>query len=73
MKLLTDNQITDLVFILIDIHGSSLSECELTDRILDLLEDISGFEFINDHDVHHVISTIRGKYHVTTTTENHRS
>ena len=73
MKMLTDNQINDLVSILIDVHGSSLSECELTDRILELLEDISGFEFINDHDVHHVISTIRGKYHVTTTTENHRS
>lgn len=73
MKMLTDNQITDLVSILIDVHGSSLSGSELTDRILELLEDISGFEFIKDHDAQHVISTIRGKYHVTATTENHWS
>ena len=71
MKMLTDNQITDLASILIDVHGSSLSGSELTDRIMNLLEDISGFEFINDQDVHHVISKIRSQYHVTATTENH--
>lgn len=73
MKMLTENQITDLVSILIDVHGYFLSGSELTDRILELLEDISGFELINDPVVHHIISIIRSQYHVTTTPENHRS
>ncbi len=61
--ILNHDQIKSLTDFIIDSYGSGLPEDELTDVILLLLEDISGFETVSDQSTQHVIHQIRNQYY----------
>jgi hypothetical protein len=50
MPLLTENQLTDIVDMIVDDYGSRLAGGELSEVIGLMLENISGFETGNLHD-----------------------
>ena len=63
MSLLTADQIQDLASIVLEECGSCLSDDELTDEIVLLLEDVAGFETASATSVRHVIDQARSHYH----------
>jgi hypothetical protein len=62
MALLTDEQITELVNILLDERGPVLTGDELLEQIGLLLEDISGFETAPAQAVDDVVAQVRSRY-----------
>jgi hypothetical protein len=62
MALLTDDQITELVNILLEKYGPVLTGDELLEQIGLLLEDISGFETAPHRAVDPITTQIRSKY-----------
>jgi hypothetical protein len=51
MPLLTENQLTDIVDMIVDDYGSRLTGGEVSEVIGLILENISGFETGNLHDI----------------------
>jgi hypothetical protein len=62
-SLLTQEQIILLSEYVADAYGSDLSEEELVESILVVLEDIPGFESVSSQSVQCVINQIRNQYY----------
>ena len=63
MSELTDNQINNIVSVIINEHGTLLSRDEVTEIIALILENISGFEVVNQCDFIKTINDIRSLYY----------
>ncbi len=59
---ISDQQISELTSLLVEVHGFQLANDELSDQIGLLLENISGFETINEKAFHSIINLIRREY-----------
>jgi hypothetical protein len=69
MNLLNEEQIRALADMVLEQYGPGLSEDELTEYILQLLDDVSGFECAPDRLVRKVINDVRRRYHGECTEE----
>ena len=63
MSLLTENQLTDIVDMIVDDYGSRLTGGEVSEVIGLILENISGFETIDSNTFTQVINEIRTRYY----------
>jgi hypothetical protein len=59
MSLLTENQLTDIVDLIVDDYGSRLTGGEVSEVIGFILENISGLETINSQALTQTINEIR--------------
>ncbi len=62
MPLLTENQITDIVNMIVDDYGSRLTGGEVSEVIGSILENISGFETVDSKTLANQINEIRKRY-----------
>jgi hypothetical protein len=62
MSLLTENQRTDIVDMIVDDYGSRLTGGELSEVIGLILENISGFETVDSQAFTQTINEIRKRY-----------
>ncbi len=62
MQLLTENQLTDIVDMIVDDYGSRLTGAEVSEVIGLILENISGFETVDSNTFTQVINEIRKRY-----------
>ena len=67
MSLLTENQLTDIVDMIVDDYGSRLTGGEVSEVIGLILENISGFETVDSNTFTQVINEI-GTYTIIGTT-----
>ncbi len=63
MSLLTENQLTDIVDMIVDDYGSRLTGGEVSEVIGLILENISGFETVDSNTLTQVINEIRKRYY----------
>jgi hypothetical protein len=63
MNLLNEEQIRALADMVLEQYGPGLSEDELTEYTLELLEDVSGFEGAPERLVRKVTNDVRRYYH----------
>jgi hypothetical protein len=59
MSLLTENQLTDIVMMIVDDYGSRLTGGEVSEITGLILENISGFETVDSNTLTQVINEIR--------------
>ena len=64
MPLLTENQLTDIVNMIVDDYGSRLTGGEVSEVIGLILENIPGFETVDSQILTQVINEIRRLYNV---------
>jgi hypothetical protein len=69
MNLLNADQIQALADMVLEQYGPGLSEDELTEYTLELLEDVSGFEGAPERLVRKVVKDVRRYYHGECTEE----
>jgi hypothetical protein len=62
MPLLTENQLTDIVDMIVDDYGSRLTGGEVSEVIGLILENISGFETVDSNTLTQTINEIRKRY-----------
>jgi hypothetical protein len=62
MPLLTENQLTDIVNMIVDDYGSRLTGGEVSEVIGLILENISGFETVDSQTLTQTINEIRKRY-----------
>jgi len=62
MPLLTENQLTDIVDMIVDDYGSRLTGGEVSEVIGLILENISGFETVDSQALTQTINEIRKRY-----------
>jgi len=62
MPLLTENQLTDIVDLIVDDYGSRLTGGEVAEVIGLILENISGFETVDSQALTQIINEIRRLY-----------
>ncbi len=62
MPLLTENQLTDIVDMIVDDYGSRLTGGEVSEVIGLILENISGFETVDSQTLTQTINEIRKRY-----------
>jgi len=62
MPLLTENQLTDFVDMIVDDYGSRLIGGEVSEVICLILENISGFETVDSQALTQTINEIRKRY-----------
>jgi len=62
MPLLTENQLTDIVDMIVDDYGSRLTGGEVSEVIGSILENISGFEMADSQALTQTINEIRRLY-----------
>ncbi len=62
MPLLTENQLTDIVDMIVDDYGSRLAGGEVSEVIGLILENISGFETVDSQILTQTINEIRNRY-----------
>ncbi len=62
MPLLTENQLTDIVDMIVDDYGSRLTGGEVSEVIGLILENISGFETVDSQALAKTINEIRRLY-----------
>ncbi len=62
MSLLTENQLTDIVDMIVDDYGSRLTGGEVSEVIGLILENISGFETVDSRALTQTINEIRRLY-----------
>jgi len=62
MPLLTENQLTDIVNMIVDDYGSRLTGGEVSEVIGSILENISGFETVDSKTLANQINEIRKRY-----------
>ena len=62
MPLLTENQLTDIVDMIVDDYGSRLTGGEVSEVIGLILENISGFETVDSQTLTNQINEIRKLY-----------
>jgi len=62
MPLLTENQLTDIVDMIVDDYGSRLTGGEVSEVIGSILENISGFETVDSKTLANQINEIRKRY-----------
>jgi len=62
MPLLTENQLTDIVDMIVEDYGSRLTGGEVSEVIGLILENISGFETIDSQTLTQTINEIRKRY-----------
>ena len=62
MPLLTENQLTDIVDMIVDDYGSRLTGGEVSEVIGLILENISGFEMADSQALTQTINEIRRLY-----------
>ena len=62
MPLLTENQRTDIVDMIVDDYGSRLTGGEVSEVIGSILENISGFETVDSQTLTQTINEIRKRY-----------
>jgi hypothetical protein len=62
MSLLTENQLTDIVNLIVDDYGSRLTGGEVSEVIGLILENISGFETVDSQTLTQTINEIRKRY-----------
>ena len=65
MSLLTENQLTDIVDMIVDDYGSRLTGGEVCEIAGLILENISGFESVDSNTLTQVINEIRKRYNDT--------
>ena len=63
MPLLTENQLTDIVDMIVDDYGSRLTGGEVSEITSLILENISGFETVDSSTLTQVINEIRTRYY----------
>jgi hypothetical protein len=61
MALLTENQLTDIVDMIVDDYGSRLTGGEVSEVIGLILENISGFETGNLHDYRYEVRALTNR------------
>jgi len=62
MSLLSENQLTDIVDMIVDDYGSRLTGGELSEIAGLILENISGFETVDSQALTQTINEIRKRY-----------
>jgi hypothetical protein len=62
MPLLTENQLTDIVDMIVDDYGSRLTGGEVSEVTGLILENFSGFETVDSQTLTQTISEIRKRY-----------
>ena len=62
MPLLTENQLTDIVDMIVDDYGSRLTGDEVSEVIGLILENISSFETVDSQTLTQIINEIRKRY-----------
>ncbi len=62
MSLLTENQLTDIVDMIVDDYGSRLTGGEVSEIAGLILENISGFETVDSQILTQTINEIRKRY-----------
>ena len=62
MPILTENQLTDIVDMIVDDYGSRLTGGEVSEVIGLILENISGFETVDSRALTQTINEIRRLY-----------
>ncbi len=62
MPLLTENQLTDIVDMIVDDYGSRLTGGEVSEIAALILENISGFETVDSQTLTQTINEIRKRY-----------
>jgi hypothetical protein len=62
MPLLTENQLTDIVDMIVDDYGSRLTGGEVSEVIGQILENTSGFETVDSQTLTQTINEIRKRY-----------
>ena len=62
MPLLTENQLTDIVGMIVDDYGSRLTGGEVSEVIGLILENIPGFETVDSETLTDQINEIRNRY-----------
>jgi hypothetical protein len=62
MHLLTENQLTDIVDMIVDDYGSRLTGGEVPEISALILENISGFETVDSQTLTQTINEIRKRY-----------
>ena len=62
MPLLTENQLTDIVDMIVDDYGSRLTGGEVSEIAGLILENISGFEMADSQALTQTINEIRKRY-----------
>jgi hypothetical protein len=62
MSLLTENQLTEIVDMIVDDYGSRLTGGEVSEIIGLILENISGFETVDSQPLTQTINEIRKRY-----------
>jgi len=62
MSLLTEDQLTDIVDMIVDDYGSRLTGGEVSEVIGLILENISGFETVDSKTLTQTINEIRKRY-----------
>ncbi len=63
MSLLTENQLTDIVDMIVDDYGSRLTGGEVSEVIGRILENIPGFETVDSNTFTQVINEIGRRYY----------
>jgi len=63
MPLLTENQLTDIVMMIVDDYGSRLTGGEVSEITGLILENISGYETADSQTLTQVINEIRKRYY----------
>ena len=63
IPLLTENQLTDIVNLIVDDYGSRLTGGEVSEVIGLILENISGFETVDSNTLTQTINEIRKRYY----------
>ena len=63
---LTEDQIDMLTGVLIEECGVELTDDQITDQVVTLLEDVPGFETASDDTLSQTINRVRSAYHVAT-------
>ena len=62
MPLLTENQLTDIVDMIVDDYGSRLTGGEVSEVIGLILENVPGFETVDSQTLTQTINEIRKRY-----------
>ena len=62
MPLLTENQLTDIVDMIVDDYGSRLTGGEVSEVIGLILENVPGFETVDSNTLTQTINEIRNRY-----------
>ena len=73
MSLLTENQFTDIVNMIMDDYGSRLTGGEVSEVIGLILENISGFETVDSQTLTQTINEIRKRYDDTVEQHSEKS